>query len=518
MKTCKAAIPRLKDLSQEEKLAQMFMIDFGGLTLDEETLAHFKNIPWGGVILFAKNISSREQTLELNRSLQKMDTPIPLIISLDQEGGIVNRVSFDDMSLSPGNLALGETKNPALTGKMAEISGQELRELGFNLNFAPVADVNINPQNPIIGSRSFGDDPMRAAEMVKAAVLGYQKAGIGACAKHFPGHGDTSLDSHLMMPLVDAPMERLKSVELYPFNEAIKCGVSSIMTAHVVFPALTGSGTLPATLSRSILTDLLKKKMGYQGMVITDSMAMKAIADNYSPEEAAILTINAGADMVMMLGHKETQKTAYYGALSALKKGLISEERINEGAEAVLNFKRNYIENPPPPLVMPLFERKREVRRITAETIKVLYDKGNISREDLKNTIVLSPLSLYRTMLEENDLRASIYLHLKERFSSIKRIVYNSPLPHEAFNNLYKTNFDTAVIEIFSRGCMPKETTKFWEDNIHKIQESGGKVILVSLLNPYGLPQNADLSITGFNYSPLTLELIAEKLTKMLNS
>ncbi len=253
----------------------------------------------GGVILFKRNIQSAAQLRDLVQAIRSVPTAkgVPVLVAIDQEGASVSRLSGFATTM-PSAMALGAAGDPSLTESMYRLTGDELAALGISVNFAPVADVNNNPRNPVIGLRSFGDDPGAVAMHVQAAVRGLQAAGVAATAKHFPGHGDTTVDSHFDLPRIDHSPDRMQAVELVPFQAAIAQNVELIMTAHVLFPALEQSN-IPATLSRAILNDLLRNDLGFKGIICTDCMEMSAIADNFEPDQAAEQALRSGADLVL---------------------------------------------------------------------------------------------------------------------------------------------------------------------------------------------------------------------------
>ncbi|MBM7703515.1 glycoside hydrolase family 3 protein [Metabacillus iocasae] len=336
----------------EEKVGQMLMPDFrtwNGKNVTEmlpEIEALVKKYHLGGVILFRENVVTTEQTAKLVSQYQEAAEKQGLLVTIDQEGGIVTRLqSGTDM---PGNMALGATRSVDISRNVGQAIGEELASLGINVNFAPDMDVNNNPDNPVIGVRSFGEDPKLVAEMGVAYIEGLQKAGVAATAKHFPGHGDTAVDSHIGLPEVPHDIERLKEVELYPFQQAMNAGIDAIMTAHVTFPKIdptkaiskkTGEEiAVPATLSYKVLTELIRDEMGYEGVISTDAMNMKAIADHFGPVDAAIRAVQAGTDIVLMpIGLEEVAE----GILQAVKDGDISEERIEQSVERLLTLKVN---------------------------------------------------------------------------------------------------------------------------------------------------------------------------------
>jgi beta-N-acetylhexosaminidase len=282
----------------------------------------------GGVVLYAWNVETRDQLRALNEDLRSERAD--LLIAIDEEGGDVTRLEAANGSSYPGNGALGVVDDLELTERVAASIGAELADVGVNLDFAPVADVNTNPENPVIGIRSFGADGALVARHVAASVRGLQSAGVAACAKHFPGHGDTSEDSHLALPVVDS----LQDVALQPFRAAIEAGVRSMMTAHIVVRSI---GDDPATMSRELLSDLLRDELGFTGLVITDALEMKAISSSVGVEEGAVRAIAAGAD-ALCLGHDLFDDAVVIirdALVDAVRSSRLSEERLVEAASRV---------------------------------------------------------------------------------------------------------------------------------------------------------------------------------------
>ncbi len=283
----------------------------------------------GGVILFADNIAEPEQLERLTEALRS-ERP-ELLIAIDEEGGSVTRLEVRQGSSFPDSLTLGAVDDPELTRAVAASIANALAAAGINLNLAPVLDVNSNPSNPVIGVRSFGDDPRRVAAHGVAFVEGTQERGVAACAKHFPGHGDTSVDSHLDLPRIDRSLDELREVELVPFRAAIEAGVQAIMTAHIAFGALDEA---PATLSRRVVTGLLRDELGFRGAIVTDALEMAAIAQTVGIGEGAVRALQAGADLVC-IGSEEPQQEARRALLAALREGRLSTERLAEAAGRV---------------------------------------------------------------------------------------------------------------------------------------------------------------------------------------
>lgn len=335
-----ASLQELAAWTLRQKLGQMVMCGFDGTVPSESILRLIRDYRVGGVIYFRRNIGTAAEVAELSRSLREVHDALggpPLWIAVDQEGGMVARIDRD-AAVVPGNMALGAAGKPEYAYEAARISGVELRQMGINLNFAPCVDVNNNPANPVVGVRSYGEDPELVAALGAAAVQGFQEAGVSACAKHFPGHGDTAADSHHELPLVPHSRERLEQVELPPFRRAIEAGVDAVMTAHVRFPAWEPGG-VAATLSPAILSGLLREELGYDGVVVTDCLEMNAISQTVGVGRGAVLAVAAGADMVLVSHREDRQVEALESLYAAVSSGELPVERIDEAVARIVRAK-----------------------------------------------------------------------------------------------------------------------------------------------------------------------------------
>ncbi|MFD4554834.1 glycoside hydrolase family 3 protein [Streptomyces sp. NPDC058469] len=289
--------------------------------------------------LFGRNIASPDQLSSLTAQLRSERDDV--LVAIDEEGGDVTRLESRTGSSFPGNHALGAVDDVDLTRAVAHELGRRLAECGVNLNWAPSADVNSNPSNPVIGVRSFGADPELVARHTAAYVTGLQSAGVAACTKHFPGHGDTAVDSHHALPRIDADLSVLEQRELLPFRAAIAAGTRAVMSAHILVPPLDPDH--PATLSLRILTDLLRGRLGYDGLIVTDAMEMQAIAATYGIERGSVLAIAAGADAICVgggLADDETVRRLRDALVGAVRSGELPEERLAEAAERVRGLAR----------------------------------------------------------------------------------------------------------------------------------------------------------------------------------
>ncbi len=346
--------PRVDDLllrlSLEQKLGQLFLIFFEGSDVSEDLREMIETYHVGGLVLFsaAGNVVDPAQLATLINGAQEAAVAsggVPLLVAADQEGGTVVRLR-QGFTVSPGNMAVGATGSTERAYQMAQITAREMKAVGVNCNLAPVVDVNSNPTNPVIGLRSFGSSPEAVAALGIEVIRAHRDEGVIATAKHFPGHGDTEVDSHFGLPVVAHDRERLEAVELYPFRAAIAEGVDAIMTAHVELPAVDVTEGLPATLSPAVLQGLLRQELGFQGVVMTDSLGMGALMERYAIGEAALAAFLAGADVLAFgadFGHMpEEQKDAYATLLEAYRAGAITAERLDESVRRVLSLKAKY--------------------------------------------------------------------------------------------------------------------------------------------------------------------------------
>lgn len=354
----------LARMTQDQKLGQLFVAELYGATAttaDNRNMTQFgyatpaevvANLHLGGAIYFAwtDSFQNPRQVAELSNGLQQAalasarKTAIPLQIATDQEMGVVTRLGSPATQF-PGSMALGAGRSTTDARTAADITGKELRAVGINVNFAPDSDVNVNPLNPVIGVRAFSSDPQLTADMVRAQVEGYQdRANISSSTKHFPGHGDTATDSHYGLPIIDHTAQEWEEIDAPPFLAAIQAGVDMVMTAHLLMPAFDESGD-PATLSKPIMTGLLRERLGYDGVVITDSLAMQGVRDKYGDDEVAVRALEAGVDQLLMAPRPVEAIAAIKAALAS---GRLAWEQIDRKVERILTLKyrRGYVQQP----------------------------------------------------------------------------------------------------------------------------------------------------------------------------
>jgi beta-N-acetylhexosaminidase len=485
----------IQEMTMEEKVGQLLMPAFrkwkgsNATAINQDMISAIQDYHVGGIILFQENIIERTQTKLLVENLQQQAT-VPLMIGIDQEGGQVTRLPFAPRM--PGNMALGATGNPELAREVGIAIGSELRGLGIGLNFGPVLDINNNPNNPVIGVRSFGDRKENVAAMGMAYMQGLNDAGVAAVGKHFPGHGDVDLDSHYVLPKSEKTLEQLSKLELYPFQSLIDEGLQGIMSAHITFNQIGSEMItsqqdglpikLPATLSVPLLTDVLRHEMGFKGVLFSDAMDMKAITDHFGPVQAAVLAIEAGVDVILMPVNIEL---VYNGLVEAVKTGRISEERIDQSVERILILKSTYI-----------FEQKSDhiqpLNMVVSEALEVEQKVANASVTVVQNEEMI-PLNINEQ--EKIALVASDKHLLKSLESSVKtHHLRIEPILLGKFSN-WSGNLTYAqklrlksvskVIIVTNTGAGQKETDEWQMQLVQEVIDQNIPTIVIATRNPY---------------------------------
>jgi beta-N-acetylhexosaminidase len=331
-------------LSLRRQIGRLLIAGFDGPQVPVELKALTREFGLGGVILFARNIEEPEQVAELSFEAARLVPDFPLWVSVDQEGGRVARLKAP-FTQWPAAATLGRSGDIALAERFARALAAELRAVGITLDYAPVLDVLTNPKNPVIGDRSISEKAVDAARLGAAIVRTLQAEGIAACGKHFPGHGDTQVDSHLELPIVEHPVERMRQVEFLPFKAAIDAGVATVMTAHVLAPALDEKR--PATLSHRVVTGLLRGELGFEGVILSDDLEMKAIAGEYAVPAAAVLAVEAGCDGVLICsGDHQTQAAALEALVHAVETGALTEKRVEDALNRQRRAKERFLASP----------------------------------------------------------------------------------------------------------------------------------------------------------------------------
>ncbi|MFC4078262.1 glycoside hydrolase family 3 protein [Salinithrix halophila] len=506
----------LKKMSLEEKVGQMIMVGFKGSEPSEDIRHLIQDVHAGNVILFAwsENVKDPVQTAQLNNGLQtyaeNTRLKIPLLIATDQEGGVVARMTTGATEL-PGNMALGAGRDRWGAYEAAALTAAELKAVGINMNLAPDVDVNVNPDNPVIGVRSFGEDPQLVARMGVAAIRGYQWNGVVATAKHFPGHGDTDVDSHLGLPVIDKSREELERVELVPFKRAIRSRIDAIMTAHIHVPALDDTPKLPATLSKPILTGLLRKEMGYRGIIITDSMTMAGVADYFGGvPKAAVKAVEAGADVVLLTPEltTEKQREVYNELLKAVRSGEISEKRLDQSVKRILKAKVKY----------RLFtERQVDVGKV-AERVGTPEHREKAAKLARKSiTLVQNKNGLLPLKMDPSEKLGIISSYsLKE-----DTVPYHANLTELRYRQMNPTDReiteavevakgqDVLIVGTYSSSLYPKQVKL-----VKELQKLGKPMTVIAFRNPYDLKDYPDVDayVAAYGFRSVSLKAAVDTL------
>ncbi|WP_254434163.1 glycoside hydrolase family 3 protein [Halobacillus sp. Marseille-Q1614] len=522
---------KIQHMTLEEKIGQLFMIHVYGKTPADPNyedinmrqnrgVKNFKEAiekyHIGGVIYFnwTDNIGTPidfAQVNALSNGLQDiaMDQrmPIPLMIATDQEGGVVARVT-EPATVFPGNMALGATRSTEYARQSSEIMGMELMSLGINMDLAPVLDVNVNAENPVIGVRSFSENPDLVAEMGAAQVEGYQNENVMATAKHFPGHGDTNVDSHYGLPIINHDLETLHEVDLKPFKEAINVGIDAIMPAHIVVPALDDSG-LPATLSKPILTDLLREEMGFEGVIITDSLGMSG-ANVVPQDRVPVEAFKAGADILL---NPPNVPLAYNSMLEAVKSGEISEKRVDESVFRILEtkFKRGLFHEPGVSSDaiqnIGLEENLALADQMTEDSITLVKNDGVLPLSEGEKVFVTGPSIanplMLADLLGEKGMEAESYS------------TNTSPSSSQIANAVERAEgFDKVIVTAYTAN-----TNSAQQRLVNELREAGSKVIVASMRNPYDIMAFPDVegNVLTYGFRGVSVEALAKVLSGEVN-
>jgi len=330
----------VKEMTLDEKIGQMIIVGFNGTGVNEEliNLANINKV--GGVILFKRNIETSEQLKELNNNIEELNNEIPLFISVDEEGGRVNRLP-SDMENFPSAKEIGLKNNKDYAYNNGKSMGESLKVTGFNMNYAPVLDIFSNPQNTVIGDRAFGSDIETVSTMGISTMKGIEDEGIISVVKHFPGHGDTFVDSHYGLPIVYKSLKELDNFEFIPFKKAIEEGCKAIMVSHILLDKIDNKN--PSSMSKTVITGILREKLGFDGVIITDDMEMKAITENYTIEDASVKSIIAGCDILLIGSGTEYVNKVIDAIKEAILNGHISEERIDKSVSRIIKLKSEYL-------------------------------------------------------------------------------------------------------------------------------------------------------------------------------
>ena len=470
-------IMKIDNLTLEEKVGQMLMFAFNGTTYNKQIDTFINEFKLGGVIYFKKNIENIHQTAFLNKQISEKAS-IPLFKAIDQEGGPVLRFT-EEVTPLPGAMALAAAN--ADIYEICKRVGLDLKKIGFNMNFAPVGDINNNPLNPVINSRAYSDKAEIVENCVVQAFKGFQKAKLLSTIKHFPGHGDTSVDSHVGLPVVDKSLEDILELELKPFKKAIYEGIDGVMVSHVLYKQIDNK--YPSTLSRKIITNLLKDKLGFKGLIVTDSLTMGAIWKKYSIEEIIKLGINAGNDILCFCGKAliEEQREIVNTFIKLVNSNEISMDRINESVQKILNYKEKYIGYEKINLTtLSNFVGKEEdvefAKKISLKSITKVMDNNLIPLKKEDKVLLISPEIKIFSLVDNQP---------NKHFTINKLLNFDEIIINEAFNDY---NHIQEIINNYDKIIM---TTYNVIENDYQVRVfdclDKEKTIVVSMRSPYDI-------------------------------
>lgn len=524
----------LRHMGLDEQIGQLLMVGFTGITPTRSVLHLIQSCHVGGIILFSRNMHTSQQTCELTSALQEAARaaghPVPLLIATDQENGLIRRTGAGT-TIFPGNMALGAINSEAATETVAYATGEELRAMGITMNLAPVVDIATNPANPVIGVRSFGADPELVARLGAAATRGYRMAGIAATLKHFPGHGDTVVDSHLALPINPYGSERLDAVELVPFRQSIAAGADAIMTAHIAIPAITGSGTIPATLAPEVIQNLLRTRLGFEGIVITDCLEMRAISDGVGTAQGAVQGLHAGADIVLISHRYDRQMDALAAIRSAAIRGVLSTETITSAAERVLRLKQHLPswDNLPQPngsSGLATLEHQRLADDLYARSITMIRDEAGLlplKRYSAGNLLVVSQTAAQANQAADRGFVPTIFVdelhHLLYNASGVAPTTVTmftlaeTPTADELTSLRRQASQADAVILLTCNAHLPRYLANL-TPTVHALRKAGRPLIGIAVCDPYdamALPEIGTWLAT-YDYTPPALAAAARVL------
>ncbi|GHU07684.1 beta-glucosidase [Spirochaetia bacterium] len=505
------------DLDIVGKIGQRFAVGFSGTEITPELRRLVAEYKVGNVILFKENLQSEVQAAALCaglRSLITEETGLAPFISIDQEGGVVTRLPPFMVNV-PGNMALAASGDIGAVYEAARLTAGELRRIGVNLNLAPVLDINSNSANPVIGVRSFGPDPETVNRFAEAAIRSYRDQGFLCCGKHFPGHGDTDTDSHLTLPRVNKTIEELERCEFSPFREAVNAGIGAIMTSHILFPRLE-SDDIPATMSRSIITDLLKKQWGFSGLVLSDAMEMNAIKEFYGVSEGCIKALYAGVDIVFVCHNAALMESSLKAIRAAWEDGAFDKNEFDQSVEKIIAFKEKYARRENSEMKENSSVKIEEAAKDKAELLMrrtlAPVDKHRKIPPVGKNPLFVGCLP-YRSTIASNkaDVTLSFAHWFSERFGGVYEENAVNPQSEEIQRIAAKVPGKSAVVFGSYNAHLNRGQIDLSRALTEAASCSGIPVIAAALRNPYDLPEISDYAyrIALWEYTENSFEALA---------
>lgn len=494
------------EMTIKEMLGQKLIFGFHGTELSPEFISLIQEYKIGNVILFLRNVKSADQLRTLCSQIQKLileETGYPAFIVIDQEGGMVTRLPQDAVNV-PGAMALAATGDPENARKASQITIRQLRGLGANFNMAPVLDVNNNPRNPVIGVRSFGDRTEQVAAFGVASAQPYEGSGILCCGKHFPGHGDTAVDSHLGIPKVEKTEEELEQLELIPFRRAVEAGIPAIMISHVMFPNIEEEN-VPCTMSRRIVTDLLKKKMGFQGLVFTDCMEMLAIQEHYGTPEGVVASIKAGVDLAEISSTIALEWGAAKLVNEAAQRGEFDMEEIKASVEKILAYKK-MISYDVDPSLCNLEEDRQAAREMARQAITCCEGTAPLANE---KTFFCGCADYRASGAGNEDGSAGTFAdYMEKAFGAQGVVTTKDPDAQEiAAVAAQAAQFDQIILNTCNGHLFQGQIAL-----AKALAETDKPLTVVALRNPYDIPMLPDCQckIAAYDYSTPAFQALEE--------
>jgi len=508
-------------MDMERLVGQLLVVGFDGVELPQTLEEHVNQRRIGGVILFKRNLFDADQTLRLTQSLQERvktaGEALPPLIMIDQEGGTVTR--FDFLTMLPSAMALGAADSRSYAYIAGEVCGKELHALGINVNCAPVLDLLTNPENHCIGIRSFGSDPKRVAELGAQYIDGLQSADVMAVAKHFPGLGAASFDTHHGPARIEKTLDQLLGSDLVPFRSAFECGVAMVMVTHAEYPNLPHDGSVPASLSKFILTDLLRDRMDFRGPVVSDDLSMGAITERWRPEEAAVRAIAAGADVLLFCHESDRIDSIHSALVAAVGDRTLPAERVLAAATRVLWLKtelearRTAAEKKPTLDELDMDMHGLLVHEIAENAVCVVRDDANLLPIDTEvKILIIHPQLADRFNLPPSEPRPSIYSATLEHFDCVAEVCYDRNEPSAADMSDIAQMAEAAEIIVlctFSASSQPRQV-----ELCQKIASLGKPCILITMNEPFdvNLVEGFGATIAAFGFDGPTVAALAAVL------
>ena len=496
----------VKEMSLKEKLGQLILPGFHSTYYDDQIKTLIEEYHVGNVILFTRNFESGAQIRELCKTIHEKvleHTGHVPFIAIDQEGGLVTRM-MKDVTFAPGPMTASSSIDDAtyFTGRML---AEDMIKLGMNLNLAPSLDVNNNPNNPVINVRSYSDNPEVVAKLGKRFIEGSSEFGVLACGKHFPGHGDCEVDSHLGLPTINYDLERIHKIEMYPFIQNIN--VPAIMSAHILFPAYD---TVPATLSRKILTNVLREELGFKGLIFTDCLEMKAIADMYGTAKGACMAILAGADICDISHTLSYQLDALKLLEEAVMDGRLPVAELDQKVERILKFKERTV----PFLEKYFYNKEMEYSKENNELAQKIVDHSltKVLGENVKltnKTLVVAPIAVARTIIEDEFDDRNLAKVLRKEFKDLDVLEFSQTdeFKEEVLKKL--NNYDNVILFSYNAATSPKQV-----EFINAVLKEKEQTSVISLKGPmdYHKYHNLNNYLCLYEYTPNSIRTVVKYL------